>query len=263
VLLNRANELDLEHANGTVRGSLHGIPILVKDNIDTVSELGLPTTCGSLALVGSKLRKNAVIIERLLAAGAIILGKANRSEWDWYKSDLADSGWSAVGGQTQSAYVRGGFRNDDSNGGHSNPGGFSSGSAVAIAAGFSPISVGTETMGSLMTPGDRAALYTIKPTIKLVLRDDIIPITHEADSAGPMTKSVQDLADLLDVLVDPSQTTVPKGGYRSAVTGSWGDIRIGVLEPEKWMFPHEIVKYEMEANDQMLLVRRILYYSIV
>jgi amidase len=109
-------------------------------------------------------------------------------------------------------------------------------------------------MGSLMMPSDRAALYTIKPTIKLVPQDGIIPITHEADSAGPMTKSVQDLADLLDVLVDPSQTTVPEGGYRSAVTGSWGDIRIGVLEPEKWMFPHKIVKYQREANDQMVSI---------
>jgi len=157
-----------------------------------------------------------------------------------------------VGGQTQSAYVRGGFRDDDTNGGHSNPGGSSSGSAVAVAAGFAPISIGTETMGSLMIPSDRAALYTIKPTVKLVPQGGIIPVTHEADSAGPMTKSVQDLADLLDVLVDPSQTKIPEGGYRSAVTGSWGDIRIGVLDPHKWLLPEKILKEEREATDQMM-----------
>jgi hypothetical protein len=118
-----------------------------------------------------------------------------------------------------------------------NHGGLSSGSAVAVAAGFAPISIGTETMGSLMVSSDRAALFTIKPTIKLILQDDIIPITHEADSAGSMTKLVQDLADLLDVLIDPNQTTVPKGGCRSAVTGSRGNIRIGFLEFEKWLLP--------------------------
>ncbi|CAO2654984.1 Nn.00g117170.m01.CDS01 [Neocucurbitaria sp. VM-36] len=251
VLYKRVKELDGERANGCVRGPLHGIPVLVKDNIDTVPELGLPTTCGSLALVGARPRKNAAVIDRLLAAGAIILGKANLSEWAWYKSKLANCGWSAVGGQTQSAYVRGGFRKDDSNGGHSNPGGSSSGSAHAVAAGFSPIAIGTETMGSLMIPSDRASLYTIKPTIKLVPQDGIIPVTHEADSAGPMAKSVQDLADLLDVLVDPSQTSVPEGGYRAAVTGYWGDIRIGVLDPGKWVLPEEIVKFEKEASEQM------------
>lgn len=88
-------------------------------------------------------------------------------------------------------------------------------------------------MGSLMMPSDRAALYTIKPTVKLNPQDGIIPTSHEADSAGPMTKLVQDLANLLDMLIDPSQTTVPEGGYRSAVTGSWGDFRIGILEPKK------------------------------
>ncbi|QPC80179.1 hypothetical protein HYE68_010931 [Fusarium pseudograminearum] len=115
-----AAALDQERIQGYVRGPLHGIPILVKDNIATGPALGLPTTCGSLALQGSKPRHNAGIIDQLQAAGAIILGKANLSEWAWYRSDFADSGWSAVGGQTQSAYVRGGFdRNNDSNGGHS------------------------------------------------------------------------------------------------------------------------------------------------
>ena len=106
-----------------------------------------------------------------------------------------------------------------------------------------------------MMPSDRAALYTIKPTLKIVPQYGIIPVTYEADSAGPMTKSVLDLANLLDVIVDPSKTTIPDGGYRSAVTGSWGDIKIGVVDPEKWLFPHKIVKYEKQAMDQMVGAR--------
>ncbi|KAK4460365.1 amidase family [Cladorrhinum samala] len=251
LLTKTAAVLDQERAKGTVRGPLHGIPILIKDNIVTGPELGLPTTCGSLALVGSKPKRSAAVVGKLVAAGAIILGKANLSEWAWYRSDLADSGWSAVRGQTQSAYVRGGFRHDDSGGGHSNPGGSSSGSAVAVAAGFSPLSLGTETMGSLIMPSDRSALYTIKPTLKIVSQDGIIPVSFEADMIGPMAKSVLDLANLLDAIVDPTKTTVPRGGYSSVVTGDWGDIRIGVLEPEKWLFPPVIVKYEKQASDQM------------
>ncbi|KAG7287561.1 hypothetical protein NEMBOFW57_007073 [Staphylotrichum longicolle] len=174
LLAKAAAELDDERSNGQVRGPLHGIPILIKDNIDTHPELGLPTTCGSLALVGSKPKKNAAVIERLIAAGAIILGKANLS-----------------------------------------------------------------------------ALYTIKPTLKIVSQAGIIPVTPEADMAGPMAKSVLDLAIVLDAIVDPSKTTIPEGGYQSAVTGEWGDIRIGFVEPEQWLFPHKIVKYEKEASDQM------------
>jgi amidase len=107
-------------------------------------------------------------------------------------------------------------------------------------------------MGSLVMPSDRAALYTIKPTLKIVSQDGIIPISPEADSAGPMTKSVMDLANLLDVLVDPSKTTVPNGGYAECVTGSWEGIRVGVVGPEEWLFPHEIVKFEKAAHDQMV-----------
>ncbi|KAM6480980.1 amidase family protein [Trichoderma sp. SZMC 28011] len=250
-LLDRtAAGLDAERAAGNVRGPLHGIPILLKDNIATVPELRLPTTGGSLALVGSKPRKNADIVDQLIGAGVIIIGKANLSEWSW--SNMASLGWSAVGGQTQSAYVRGGLREGDSIGGHSSPGGSSTGSAVSVAAGFSPIAVGADTMGSLIMPSDRSALYTIKPTVKIVSQTGIIPITLELDSAGPMAKSALDLANLLQILVDPSKTTIPEGGYKSAATGSWGNIRIGILEPEKWLFDTKLVKYEKQATDQML-----------
>lgn len=108
-------------------------------------------------------------------------------------------------------------------------------------------------MGSLIMPSDRSALYTIKPTLKIVSQDNIIPISLEADSAGPMAKSVLDLANLLEVLVDPEKTTIPEGGYLSAITTSWDNIRIGLIEPsESWLFPEKIVKYEKEASDQMV-----------
>lgn len=107
-------------------------------------------------------------------------------------------------------------------------------------------------MGSLIMPSDRSALYTIKPTVKIVSQTGIIPITLELDSAGPMAKSALDLANLLQILVDPSKTTIPEGGYRSVATGSWGNIRIGILEPEKWLFDTKLVKYEKQATDQMV-----------
>jgi amidase len=103
-----------------------------------------------------------------------------------------------------------------------------------------------------MMPSSRSAIYSIKPTLKIVPQDGIIPISPEADSAGPMAKSALDVADLLDILVDPSATKIPEGGYRSAITGSWGDLRIGVLEPRDWMSPPRIVKYEKSATDQMV-----------
>ncbi|KAF1818772.1 amidase family protein [Dissoconium aciculare CBS 342.82] len=231
-----ADELDQERANGALRGPLHGIPILLKaclDNIATGPDLALPTTCGSLALVDSRARYSATILIRS-------------------RSDLANCGWSAVGGQTQSPYVRGAFRDDDSCGGHSNPGGLSSGSAAAVAAGFCPIAIGTETMGSLVMPSQRAALYTIKPTLKIVSQAGIIPISDEADMAGPMAKFVADLANLMDVLVEPSKTDIPPNGYISAVTGSWDGIKVGVVDPEKWLFGHDTLKFEQSAHDQMI-----------
>jgi amidase len=107
-------------------------------------------------------------------------------------------------------------------------------------------------MGSLIMPSDRSALYTIEPTLKIVPQDGIILVTPEADMAGPMAKSTLDLVIVLDAIVDPSKTTVPKNGYQSAATGEWGNIRIGFVEPNHWHFTHKIVKYEKEASDQMV-----------
>ncbi|KAI0095556.1 putative glutamyl-tRNA amidotransferase subunit A [Nemania sp. FL0031] len=245
LLLRRARNLDDERRSGTIRGPLHGIPILIKDNIATHPSLGLGTSAGSLALVGSKPKKNAVIVDMLIESGAIILGKTNLSEFANYRGVMLVSGWSGVGGQVQSAYVRGGIRYDDGKDGHSNPSGSSSGSAVAVSAGFSPVSIGTETDGSLICPAGRASLYTIKPTIGLVPHEGIVPASSLFDSAGPMAKSVYDLAVLLDAI---SKLASP---FISHLNGSWGELSVATLDPHVWKFPDTFIKPEPEADEQI------------
>ncbi|UKZ83146.1 hypothetical protein TrVFT333_010951 [Trichoderma virens FT-333] len=219
LLLGRASMLDDERQRGKLRSPLHGIPILVKDNIATHPSTGLDTTAGSLALVNSKPRSNAPIVDRLLEAGLIIIGKASLSELSWWKGTNIPCGWNSVSGQSQSPYVAGGLLSDDSYAGHSNPGGSSSGSAIAVAAGFAPLSIGTETFGSLMLPAGRAALYSIKPGRSLISTTGIIPISNFSDQPGPMTKSTKDLAMLMDIIADPDH--LPSGGYASRATASW------------------------------------------
>ncbi|KAI1192490.1 putative glutamyl-tRNA amidotransferase subunit A [Nemania serpens] len=243
LLLRRAQALDDERRAGIVRGPLHGIPILIKDNIATHPSLGLGTRAGSLALVGSKPRKNAAI---LIDSGAIILGKTNLSVMLTCCSGvMLISGWSGVGGQVQSAYVRGGIRYDDGKDGHSNPSGSSSGSAVAVSAGFSPISIGTETDGSLICPAGRASLYTIKPTIGLVPQDGIVPASLLFDTAGPMAKSVYDLAVLLDAI------SKPESPFISHLNGSWEELSVATLDPYLWKFPDSYIKPVAEADNQI------------
>jgi len=239
-LLTRAAELDAERAAGKIRGPLHGIPILVKDNVATHPDLGMDTTAGSLALAGSRPKRNADIVDSLLEAGAIILGKANLSELSNFKGKNLYSGWSAVGGQTQSAYVPGGIKPDEPPHTHSGPSGSSTGSAQAVAAGFAPVSIGTETDASLHSPSGLAALYTIKPTIGLASTRGIVPISDFSDAPGPMTKCVEDLAVLLDVLVDSKLTNIPPGGYTTALNKSWADLRVGVLSPSDWEDKFEV-----------------------
>ncbi|KAI1425000.1 putative glutamyl-tRNA amidotransferase subunit A [Xylaria sp. FL1777] len=155
------------------------------------------------------------------------------------------SGWSGVGGQVQSAYVRGGIRYDDGKDGHSNPSGSSSGSAVAVSAGFSPVSIGTETDGSLICPAGRASLYTIKPTICLVPQEGIVPASSLFDSVGPMAKSVYDLAVLLDAISKPPSPFV------SHLNGSWAELSVATLDPHVWKFPDTFIKPEPEADKQI------------
>jgi amidase len=185
-----ADALDVERKNGRVRGPLHGIPILIKDNIDTGDRM--MTTAGSVALQGPPSPRDAFVVGRLRAAGAVILGKTNLSEWANFRSTKSTSGWSGRGGQVGNPYAL-----------DRNPCGSSSGTGAAIAANLAAIGVGTETDGSIVCPSGANALVGIKPTIGLVSRTGIIPISHTQDTAGPMTRTVTDAALLLGAIAGP------------------------------------------------------------
>jgi amidase len=188
-----ADALDAERKAKGARGPLHGIPVLIKDNIDTADKM--LTTAGSLALEGTRPAKDAFIVERLRAAGAVILGKTNLSEWANFRSTHSTSGWSGRGGQVRNPYAL-----------DRNACGSSSGTGAAIAANLAAIGVGTETDGSIVCPSGANGLVGIKPTLGLVSRTGIVPIAHSQDTAGPMTRTVADAALLLGAMmgVDPS-----------------------------------------------------------
>lgn len=259
--MDRASEMDALRQDGTILGALHGIPILFKDNIATSEALSMETTAGAVALIGSR-PNGAPIIDKLLEAGAIVFGKTTLSELGYHKGNNIRCAWSAAAGQAQSAYVHGGLDWNDGLGGHSNPLGSSSGSCIAISAGLAPIALGTETMGSLTTPAIRASVYIIKPTHGLVNQANIVPITARYDTAGPIGKTAKDIADLLDILVDHSKTSVPDGGYASAMVSDWTDIKVGTLDPEKWRWPDTFVKPVPEATKQILDDTRVAYAKI-
>jgi amidase len=195
--LDEARALDAERKAGNVRGPLHGIPVLLKDNIDAV---GMANSAGSLALEGNRPSRDAFIVTRLRDAGAVILGKTNLSEWANFRSTRSSSGWSSRGGQTRNAYVL-----------DRNPCGSSAGTGTAIAASLAMVGVGTETDGSIICPSAVNGLVGLKPTVGLVSRGGIIPISISQDTAGPMGRSVADVAALLNVLAavdadDPAAT---------------------------------------------------------
>jgi amidase len=182
-----AAERDADRAAGKNRGALHGIPVMVKDNLDTGDRMR--TSAGSLALAGHRAATDSHVVQRLRAAGAVILGKTNLSEWANFRSTRSTSGWSSRGGQTRNPY-------DTAR----TPGGSSSGSAVAVAAGFCAGAIGTETDGSIVHPCSMNGLVGIKPTVGLVSRAGIVPIAASQDTAGPMARSVADAALLLGAI---------------------------------------------------------------
>ena len=182
-----ARKRDAERAAGKLRGPLHGIPILLKDNIATADRM--KTTAGSLALVEAKVPHSALLASRLVNAGAILLGKTNMSEWANFRSTHSVSGWSGRGGQARNPYAL-----------DRSPSGSSSGSGGAIAANFATASIGTETDGSILSPSSASSLVGIKPTVGLISRSGIVPISHTQDTAGPMARTVRDAAILLSVL---------------------------------------------------------------
>ncbi len=187
-----ADALDKERREHGPRGPLHGIPVLIKDNIDTAD--GMMTTAGSLALVGAKPPKDSFVARKLRDAGALILGKTNPSEWANIRSSHSTSGWSGRGGLTRNPYAL-----------DRNPCGSSSGSGAAVSANLSAIAIGTETDGSIVCPSSANGVVGIKPTVGLISRSGIIPISHTQDTSGPMCRTVRDAAILLGALagVDP------------------------------------------------------------
>jgi len=199
-----ADALDAERKSRGPRGPLHGVPILIKDNIDTADRMS--TTAGSLALEGSIAARDAFVVRQLRLAGAILLGKTNLSEWANYRSTQSSSGWSGRGGQVRSPYVL-----------DRNPCGSSSGTGVAIAANLATAGVGTETDGSIVCPSAANGLVGIKPTVGLISRDGIIPITADQDTAGPLARTVTDAAIVLGVIAgfdpnDPATAACLKPG---------------------------------------------------
>ncbi len=198
-----ADELDAERKSRGPRGPLHGIPVLIKDNIATADRM--QTTAGSAALEGSKPAKDAFIVQRLRAAGAIVLGKTNLSEWANFRSSHSTSGWSGRGGQTKNPYAL-----------DRDPSGSSSGSGAATAANLCVVAIGTETDGSIVSPSNNASLVGIKPTLGLLSRAGIVPLAHSQDTAGPMARTVADAAVVLAAMAgaDPDDSATRRSGQR-------------------------------------------------
>ena len=221
----QARALDAERDEGRVRGPLHGIPVLLKDNIESAGPL--PTTAGSLVLAKNVTDRDAPLVASLRQAGLVILGKTNLSQWANFRSERSSSGWSAVGGQTRNPH-------DPTR----SPCGSSSGSAVAVAAGMVPLAVGTETDGSVVCPSSVNGVVGIKPTVGLISRRGIVPISHTQDTAGPMARTVEDAALLLEAMiaVDPEDPVTARAEQardwnllRDVPADSLDGRRIGVL----------------------------------
>lgn len=182
-----AEEMDKERKAGKLRGPMHGIPVLIKDNIDTADKM--MTTAGATALIGNIASEDAFVVKKLRAAGAVLLGKTNLSEWANFRSTRSTSGWSSRGGQTRMPYIL-----------DRNPSGSSAGTGAAVAANLCAIGIGTETDGSIISPASINGLVGIKPTVGLISRSGIIPISATQDTAGPMGRTVKDAAIFLGVL---------------------------------------------------------------
>ena len=203
-----ADALDAERRAGKVRGPMHGIPVLIKDNVATLDKM--QTTAGSLALVGAKVPRDAFIAARLRAAGAVILGKTNLSEWANFRSSHSSSGWSGRGGQCRNPYVL-----------DRTPSGSSSGTGTSISANLCAVGIGTETDGSIVDPSSRCGLVGIKPTVGLVSRAGIIPISHTQDTAGPMARTVADAAIVLSAIAGVDARDTATAGAQGHIAADY------------------------------------------
>ena len=231
--LSIATQMDAERRRGKVRGPLHGIPVLIKDNIDTADRM--QTTAGSLALVGRPALRDSDVAARLRAAGAVILGKTNLSEWANFRSSKASSGWSGRGGQCRNPYVL-----------DRNPCGSSSGTGSAISANLAAVGVGTETDGSIVCPSNANGLVGIKPTLGAIGGNGIIPISRNQDTAGPMARTVTDAALLLAALSERFSALLAPNN-KGALNGA----RIGVARAKFWGYSEEADALVNNAVDAM------------
>jgi amidase len=234
--LEMAAERDRERGSGQLQGPLHGIPVLVKDNVDTTAPLH--TTVGSLVFGTTPPARDASLVSALRAAGAIVLGKTNLSEWANFRSRPSASGWSGAGGQTRNPHAL-----------DRSPGGSSAGSGAAVAAGLAPLAVGTETDGSIICPSACSGIVGLKPTVGLVSRHGIAPIAASQDTAGPMARTIEDVALLLEVLAGAAEEQLagPVGrrpdGYETHYRALLGDgglagLRVGVLRDSTYFGYH-------------------------
>ncbi|KAJ6437212.1 amidase [Purpureocillium lavendulum] len=241
-VLRVATALDEERQKGHVRSPLHGIPIVLKDCFITASSLGMSTTAGSLAFVGSTTSKNSAIAQLLIDAGLIILGKTNMTEFAGMKMTMMMPGWSSHGGQTLSPYVRQ-IEENETILGHSAPGGSSTGSAVAVSAGFSPLAMGTETIGSIITPSSRNGLYALKPTIGVQDASGLYTMTDFYDSPGPMAKCAADVRALTSILL--------RRDFSSSNMGSWAGLSVGFVDQKLWTLPAELCRPHEGTEEQL------------
>lgn len=239
----KAKELDDERINGKVRSPFHGVPIIVKDALMTKASMGMDTTSGAFVFAGIKGKRNADAIDLLIAKGMIIIGKANMTEFCGIRARNLSPGYSAYGGQTLSAYVQ--KQLEDSPFACSTSGGSSSGSAVGVAAGFAPVSLGTQTGGSNIYPASRSSLFGMVPTIGNSSMKGVSRLSRGFDSIGTMAKTVEDLAILTEMVLNPDvQAALPEGGYFGALSKSWNGISVGFMEwdTKKWGGNPEVVR---------------------
>jgi len=192
------------------------------------------------------------VVDTLIRKGLIIIGKTNLNEWSSWKSMGPMNGWSAVGGQTISAYVEGGLQKNDGVMGHTNPCGASTGSAVAVSAGFAPVALGTEVDGSLVQPAARAALYALKPTVGATDLEGTFAVSEDFDSLGAMAKSASDLAILTEMLLnEKARTELPSDGYLSFMQTDFEGLKIGFVDPEEWHWPEALQPQHDGSGQQM------------
>ena len=243
-VLEIARKLDQEREQGQLRGPLHGLPFIVKDVFVTHPDLGMPTTAGGPCFASAKAKRTAPVLQHLMDSGLILLAKANLTEFCGMKEKGNTPGWSPAGGQTQSPYVYGGLEEGEKLVGQSTIAGSSSGTCSGVAAGFAPLGIGTECVGSVVTPANRGGLYSVKIRPGKVNDDGGFKYTDCLDCIGGVAKSVADLNPFVAALMEQSKPFDVVGGFDG--------LRIGFLDPKVWRLPDEICGFPGTTREQMV-----------